>query len=134
MMMWLEALLSALLVLLIISLTFQSVPASNPMLEFYSYQQLQERALGVVEIESSADASDPISAVASSNALSSLFADSAPFCYSLQWDGESPKVFGAPSCVASLFSASSTPLRSISLGAFKEGKLRLLTLQQTAQK
>jgi hypothetical protein len=131
-MMSLEALLSSLLVLSALALTLQTPPASHPLLEFSAYQQLQDRAAAIVELQtlptSLARASTPPDLATTLSTLTPL---SDAYCYRAVWSDapDAPAFSDAWECPDE-FSRAPPTIRSIQLGAWKDGHLQFLNLTQ----
>lgn len=118
-MMWLEALLASLLVLAALSLSLQAPPPTHPLLEFASYQQLDDKAAALVEIQTRS----PLP-------LEGVFDSTDAYCYRYLWSGERAFTYSSNVC-QSAFSLSSPPIiRSVRRGGWKDGQLQWLAIEQ----
>ncbi len=113
-MMSLEAMLASLLVLSALALSIQAPPAANPLLEFSSYQQLQDKATIITEIQPSSSLPLP----------PNLFSPTDAYCYRFRWSDDLPGAYQYSSdfCQQQDAASSTHPSqRSISRGAWKNG-------------
>ncbi|MDE1797851.1 MAG: hypothetical protein KGH63_00405 [Candidatus Micrarchaeota archaeon] len=127
-MMWLEASLASLLVLAALSLSLQAPTPAHPLLEFASYQQLDERAAALAEIQTRMP---PVPGAANDAAISGVFAPSDAYCYRYYWSGQSGNAdFSSDACQSAFALSAPSILRSVRRGAWKDGQLQWLTVEQ----
>lgn len=129
-MMWIEALLSSLLLLALLTMTFGAPPPSLALAQFAAYQSLDDHAAALAEISSRRTMGAPIDTPFTMDplALQSIFSDSNSFCYRYKWDAQPPAF--SPHCDESAFH-SPPSVRSVKIGAWVDHQLRFLTMEQT---
>lgn len=140
-MMWLEALLSSLLVALALVLLLHSPPMqTDPMSDAARYWSLSDRTAALAELGSDAGPSPLAGQTMDDDALASaVFPTPEPFCYRWQWLGPTPRggpeenlsspAYSDPACAA-VFGAPAPTSLTLERGVWRNGRLRFLKVEQ----
>jgi len=139
-MMWLEALLSSLLLALALVLLLNSPVLSDPMSDAASYWELSDKTTALAELGADSGPTPLAGRALDDDSLrAEIFIEPTSFCYRWQWLSPSPQgqradalsqLFFSDEACASAFNPSTKNLRVIERGVWRQGKLQFLRVEQ----